>query len=250
MLKYFVGKVLTKGFFNNPLFIVGSGRSGTSVLLQALGKHPSILSMAGEAPFITSMGGAMYLFELSDDKDYFFKSIRVSKDYLYNYFRRISFEVAAGRDYGVGVMVKGLLHGNFSLLRKRYWCSKTFPTYNVSMGLIHLYPKVKFIYIVRNGLEVVQSMSKFSGFCQQEFDKNCKVWTYSVEKYRFLFSIDCAITVRHEQLVDNPEKVFGKILSFINVNNDDKPVAFIKNTIVHPLDKATQTGIDVKKNIK
>lgn len=246
-MKDFVGKVLTKEFFNNPVFIVGSGRSGTSVLLQALGKHPCMLAMIGEAPFITSMGGASYLFEISDNKEYYLESIRVSKDYLFNYLRRISFEIAAGSNYGLKMMVKRLLRGDLSLLRTSHWVAKTFPSYNVSKGLTRLYPNVKFIYIVRNGLDVVQSMSKFSGFRQRDFDKNCRVWARSVDKYRYLLSFDCAIALRHEQLVANPEELFEKILLFIGVKYHYNPLNFVKNTVVHPLDKPTQTGVDVKK---
>jgi len=246
MMKEFIGRIITKRCFHKPIFILGASRSGTSVLLQALGTHPLILAMPGEAPFITSMGGAVYLFEFAENRDYYLQSIKVTKDYLYNCFRRLSFEVAAGSNYGLKMIVKGILCGDLSLLWKRYWCAKTFPDHAVSKSLMQLYPKVKFVYIIRNGSNVVQSMTKFSGFRQQSFEKNCKSWAESVEKYRYLLALDSAIVVRHEQLVEDPDEIFQKIFSFIGIDYNEKPADFIKTVLVHPLDSSTKTGVDVK----
>jgi hypothetical protein len=246
VLKELLGKILTRNCFHNPIFIIGASRSGTSVLLQALGKHPKILSMSGEAPFITSMGGAVHLFEFAENRDFYLQSIKVTKDYLYNSFRRLSFEVAAGNNYGLKMIVKDILCGDLSLLWKRYWCAKTFPDYAVSKSLMQLYPKGKFVYIVRNGCSVVQSMTKFSGFREQSFEKNCRSWAESVEKYRYLLTLESAIVARHEQLVEDPKEIFQKIFSFIGAGYNEKPADFIKTVLVHPLDSSTKTGVDVK----
>jgi hypothetical protein len=246
LLKQYLGKILTKNCFHNPIFVMGSSRSGTSVLLQALGKHPRILSMSGEAPFITSMGGAAHLFEFAENSDYYLRSIRVTKDYLYDYFRRLSFEVAAGSNYGLKMMLKGILSGDISLLLKRYWCAKTFPDYRVSKSLVQLYPKSKFVYMVRNGCSVVQSMTKFSGFREQSFETNCKSWAEAVKKYHYLLGFQSAVVIRHEQLVENTEEIFQKIFNLIGVGYHEKPADFIKTVLVHPLDSSTETGVDVK----
>ena len=246
-MKNFIGKVLTSRCFHNPIFIVGASRSGTSVLLQAIGKHPMILSMPGEAPFITNMGGAPYLFEFAENKDYHLSSIKVSKEDLYDSLRCLSFEVAAGKNYGLKLIVKGLLDRDISYLKKRYWCAKTFPDYKVAKGLMRLYPKTKFIYIVRNGCDVVQSMTKFSGFRQQEFEDQCRGWVRSMKNFRYLLSLESAIEVRHEQLVTRPEELFQNIFNFLGVENHEGPVNYVRNNIVHPLEKRTQGAINVEK---
>jgi hypothetical protein len=246
-MKTFTGKILTKQLFDKPIFIVGASRSGTSVLLQALGKHPAILSMPGEAPFITSMGGSTYLFEFDKSKNYYLESIKVSKEYLYDSFRRMAFEVAAGANYGIRSIAKNILHGDLSTLLKRFWCAKTFPTYNVGKGLVRLYPKVKFIYIVRNGFEVVHSRTKFHGFNKKSFDEHCKEWASTTERFRYLLTFERAITIRHEQLVTEPEIVFQNVFSFIGIRNHIESAHFVRNTLVHPLDKSTQTEVNVEK---
>lgn len=243
----FIGKTLTNRCFHNPIFIVGASRSGTSVLLQALGKHPLILSTPGEAPFITNMGGAAYLFEFAENKDYYLSSIKVSKEYLYDSLRRLSFEVAAGKHYGLKMIVKDIIRGDTSLFKKRYWCAKTFPGLNVSKGLLRLYIRAKFIYIIRNGCDVVQSMTKFSGFRQQEFEDQCRAWAKAVEKYSYLVDLESAIEVSHEQMVTRPEELFQNIFGFLGIENHEGPVNYVKNNIVHPLDKPTQGAVNVEQ---
>lgn len=242
-----IGKALTNRCFHNPIFIVGASRSGTSVLLRAIGKHPMILSMSGEAPFITSIGGCAYYFEFGDARDYYLKSLKFSKEYLYEYLRRLCFEYAAGKNYGLKLIVKGLLGRDISYLKKRYWCAKTFPDYKVSKGLMRLYPKVKFIYIIRNGCDVVQSRTKFSGFRQQAFEEQCRGWVRSMKNFRYLLSLESAIEVRHEQLVTRPEELFQNIFNFLGVENHEGPVNYVRNNIVHPLEKPTQGAINVEK---
>ena len=112
VIKSWIGKSLSSRVFNNPVFIVGAGRSGTTVLLKALGQHQLILAMQGEAPFITSVGGSVYLFEYADSKEYYLKSLRVSKKYLYGTLKRMAYEVAAGEYYGCNFMLKQFKDNN------------------------------------------------------------------------------------------------------------------------------------------
>jgi hypothetical protein len=146
-------------------------------------------------------------------------------------------------------MIKNILGEGVNVLKKRFWCAKTFPTVNVTKGLSRLYPNSKFIYIIRNGCDVVQSMSKFSGFRHQDFERNCLAWARSVENYDYLQDMESAIMVSHEQLIEKPDEVFEKVFSFIGIDNHENSANFIKNTLVHPLDKPTQTHVDVKTEL-
>lgn len=171
-----IGKYLTRKFINYPIFVVGDGRSGTSVLLQALGKHPLILSMPGEAPLITSMGAIISRLELTDDtkREYYKNALKFDKTYLYEHLQRLSFEIAGGKNYALRMLMKNLLPNPSLLMRKRYWAAKTFPNENIANGLMKLYPKAKFIYIIRNGIDVVQSKTRFSGFRDNDFRQHCE----------------------------------------------------------------------------
>ena len=158
------GRLLSAPFFHRPIIVVGASRSGTSVLLQALGRHPLIYALRGEAPFLTSMGGAAHLFEHAHGRKYYMESLKTSKEYLFDQLRRLGFEAAAGPNYGLRRLGADMFSRRESPLGRQYWGAKTFPTEAVARGLISLYPAVKFVYIVRNGADVVQSRTKFEGF--------------------------------------------------------------------------------------
>lgn len=244
-----LAKLLTRRLFHNPIFVVGEGRSGTSVLLQALGKHPLILSVQGEAPLITSIGSIVHLFEFSDKvkKDYHLRALQCSKGYLYDHLRRLCFEICAGKEYGLKRVMKRFLYNPISFFKICYWANKTFPSEDVANALLRLYPTGKFIYIVRNGIEVVHSKTRFHSFRDIEFRQHCQSWKNHIEKYRYMKGIKSAIQVRHEEMVKNPDEVFRKIFAFLGIAYRNNPAEFVKTTIVHPLDEATHLGINVQE---
>lgn len=241
-----LGKLLGKRLFLHPIYIVGMGRSGTTVLLEALGKHPLILTASGEAILIYRIGELAYLFtEFHDRKIYYRNNLKVPREYLYESFRRLCFESIMGPTYGLKVFIKGLIiHRDLSILRKRYWCAKTFPTLEAYRGLMQLYPEAKLIYVIRNGINVVHSRTEISG---DNFRGYCEKWVENTERYRYLSNLASALEVRHEQLIAEPELFFRKIFDFINVDYHHAPIDFVKNTLVHPLDEPTQVGVDVMK---
>ncbi len=246
----FIGKYLSRNFYNNPVFVVGSGRSGTSVLLQALGKHKQILALPGEAPFYTSVGGDTYLFEFAENSEYYTNSLNVKKTYFYNAFKRIGFESAAGQYYGLTHIINTIIKTRKNLFSIKYFGVKTFPSEKPFKGLNFLFPKAKYIYIARSGIDVVNSMSKYHGFKERNFQTHCEAWTNEAMKYRYLIKADNCIFVRHEDLVENPTTFFEKIFDFMALPLDQKVVEFVTTTVVHPLDKGDRKNTDAKAEFK
>jgi len=241
------GELLSRYYFRHPIFIVGTGRSGTSVLHRALGEHPRIYSISGESPFVSQIGEFMCRYENSEIKDYYIKSLQFPKKYLYDSFRRLCLESAIGSKYGLIIILKSLMLRRISIVRNRYWCAKTFPTFESYQGLITLFPTAKFIYIFRNGLDVVQSRSRFAGFRKSEFSSHCSVWAQSINKYDYLTNVPSAIHIRHEELLVTPAQVLKRVYAFVGLEENPKPLDFLANTIVHPLDKPTEKGVKVKE---
>lgn len=242
-----LSKILFKRCFYHPIFVVGTGRSGTSVLLQALGEHPCILSMPGEAPLLTSFGAMACLFEFGEDRDYYNASLKVSKEYLYRRLRRLCFETSGSTKLVGRELLADVVKRRTFPWKKRFWCAKTFPSEKVAKGLLCLYPAGKFIYIIRNGVDVVHSMTKFVGFREREFTKQCMHWSDEIGKYRYFSTCDAAVVVRHEDLTSKPETVFERIFSFIGVGRSKEPIDFIKTNLVHPLDSPTRNVSSVRE---
>ena len=246
-MKSIMGRLLTARFFYRPVFVVGDGRSGTSALLQALGQHPLIFAVPGEAPLITSVGGMASLFECAKDstREYYSESLKTTKPYLYQVLRRLCFETASGENYGLTLCTKTLIDNPRLFMSKRYWCAKTFPPEIVANGLLKLYPDSKLIYIIRNGIEVVQSKTRFHGFRENQFSEHCEVWRDNIMKYRYVKGLESGLEIRHEKLVAHPEDVLRMICIFLNVKFHSSPSDFIKTNLVHPLGERGQVGVDV-----
>lgn len=247
-----IGKALSSSIIEKPIFVVGGSRSGTSVLVQALGKHKLIYSFNGEDPFITDIGGMVHNLEFAPERElnYYKNSLRVSHDYIYENLRRLSFESAFGEHYGLVKILKDSVRGEFKPLIKKFWCVKTFPSENVAKGLMRLYPAAKFILIHRNGINVVHSRMQFHGFRDLDFRKQCEEWARSAKQFSYMLNSENAIAIKHADLIDDPQAVFGQIYTYLNITYDPSPAEFTRTHQVHPLSSlATATDVNVKEII-
>jgi hypothetical protein len=241
-----VAEVLIGRLLLSPVFVVGTGRSGTSVLLRGLSLHPEILPALGEAPFLRDVGELVNTLEFSVASDYYMKNLNVSKRYLRRHLRRLCFEYVHGPYYGLGGE-EGAWRGGRKLAGARRWCAKTFPEESGYRGLRQLYPNSKFVYIIRNGIEVVHSRTRFEGFRHLDFDAQCRAWADSIGYFGYLNDAEAAISVHHENLVGDPESLFRAIFDFIGVGFDEAPVQFVSKNLMHPLDEATKTNVEVQQ---
>lgn len=245
-----LGRLLSIRYFHHPILVTGSSRAGTSVLLQALGEHPLIYSMTGEAPFLTSIGGAAWLFHFSESRGYYRRSLRYPEAYLHDTLRRMGFEYAAGRDYGVRSSLRRLAHMDFSPLKKRYWCAKTFPDEKVCRGLKRLYPTLRIVCIVRNGFDVVHSMTRFGHFRDESFEDLCRRWLRSAARSSVFSRLPYASVVRHETMVRDPQAFFSELFRFLDIDPHESLVRFVRHNLVHPLDQPGKTGVDARKELR
>ena len=87
----------------------------------------------------------------------------------------------------------------------------------MTKGLLAVYPNAQSLYIVRNGVDVVHSMTKFHGFRDKEFTNQCQRWSDSVKNYRYLTQHNNALFLKHEDLVSNPNVFFSSIFKHLNL---------------------------------
>jgi len=245
-----IAKSASRRFIERPIFIVGGSRSGTIVLLKAMGRHSQILSTPSEDPFITDIGGMVYSLEFCDDveKKYYQDTLRISQQYIYERLRRLALESALGPNYGSRMLTKLAVINTINPFRKRYWCTKTFPGKNVAQGLLKLYPDAKFIWILRNGVNVVYSRCRFPAFRDLSFEEHCRHWADTVGRFSYLLELPGAVVVHQEELVDDPDRVFRRIFATFHIGYDPKPTRYALTHHVHPLaDESTTKGADIKK---
>lgn len=245
-----LGKFASTRFIKKPIFIVGGSRSGTIVLLKAMGRHARVLSTPSEDPFITDVGGMVHSLEFCSEveKQYYQDTLRISQAYIYDRLRRLALESALGPHYGIKQLLKLAILKKVNPLGKRYWCTKTFPGKNVAQGLMRLYPEARFIWILRNGVNVVHSRCLFPAFRDLPFEEHCQHWADSIKRFSYLLEFTETVMVHQEDLVDDPDRVFRRIFEEFRIDYDPGPTRYALTHHVHPLgDESTTKGSDIKK---
>ena len=232
-------------FVECPLIIAGAGRSGTTALLNALGEHPEVLTMQGERPFVTYVGGVVQGFEDSPNREWRIGTLNVSNERLYKTYRTLCFESAFGRRGWYAL--KGIARKRVLPSTIRYWSVKAFPTEAQYYGFLRLYPSARVVAILRNGIDNVNSRMHHATFRDDPFEHHCTEWVYLVGKYDYLSrDPEHAIFVRQEELRDTPEAVFPRVFATCGLSESDKPLQYVRTTVVHPLEESTQTETDAK----
>jgi hypothetical protein len=246
----FVGRFLSSHFAANPIFVVGGSRSGTIVLLKAIGQHPLILSSPSENPFVMDVARLANELATADERDtyYYQRSLRLSQEQIFDSLRRLIFETSFGPHQGARHLLAQLVTERVNVFRKRYWCTKTFPSETTAQGIQALYPKTHFVWILRNGIDVVHSRTKFPEFRDLPFAEHCDHWRSSIQRFAFLRRSTAATVVHQEDLTENPEAVFRRIFSGIGVPYHVASTDFALNNHVHPLANLdTKKGVNVKE---
>lgn len=248
--------LLTWRWFHRPIFVVGTGRSGTTILLEALGTHPNLLRALGEAPIIAHLGGVAYRYDCGADDDYLRRTVKISEKRFFRLLRKICFESTTGRDYGLFMRAKGVAERAVRYRRfiltpgwTRHWVANTYPDRDSYEGICALYPQARFLWIHRSGIDVVKSRMRFAGFKHMTFSKHCETWAQSVERYRWVADSEVALELRHEELVTNSIGFFSRVHEFLELSDHPNPAKFAQGTLVHPLDQRSKGHVDVKASL-
>ena len=246
-----LGKLLAARYFARPIFVLGAGRSGTTALTHALGKHPNVFLLERESPLLGHVGMLAYYIEPIEYREYYLENLMVPRDYMYCHLAKLLFESCHGDNYGFRKSINRIKKYKTNFLKKCCWVVKSFPSHEEFLGMCRLFPDSKYLLIVRNGINMVHSRTRFTGFKAHGFLDHCRTWSMNIDKYAYIRKYpDVALEIRHESLVDDPQVVFAKVLKLTGLEQSIKPTDFISKIIIHPLDRATRENVDVKEIFK
>ena len=184
-----------------PIFIVGSPRSGTTLLRWIIDAHPHIMCPPCETSlferYYTIFNG--FLWERQYSK------LPLNRDTLIEWFR----------DHFDSLFIR--LH---RVSHKPRICEKT-PAHVKYLDLItEVYPQAKIIHIIRNGENVASSLQKV-GFAPSGITgliRNSLTWKISVEKGRGhgkKLPRENYLEIRYEDLINDPRLTLRLICEFV-----------------------------------
>jgi hypothetical protein len=218
---------------NRPIFVVGSPRSGTSILTWCLGQHPNIIPLE-ESDWVgklavdlavyyqigTSRGDYSLLSSMDVEKAEFFAVFGQSiNDLILRH--RVSLDRKRWR-HAAGPSVPD--HSFVPRYNaKTRWVDGT-PEYSFYIcGLRKLFPQALFIHIFRDVTSVVRSMLHFHHLSGQNLVANVQeaysYWLRTVSNCLVAeraYGPKVVFRIRHSDLVDAPEETLRSIFSFLS----------------------------------
>lgn len=216
-----------------PIFVSGIGRSGTSALLASLASHKSMhqYPRVGEAPFVTSFLNFLVDYEdKSPGAEYNKKNYRLED----------AERKAAIADFLILNQCGQALSNE---TEEKYWVAKTSLLEGSFNKAVEIFDEVRCVYIMRNGIEVINSARKFDGFKALGFDEHCRRWLDNIRFCRYLHDREFCSVIKHDQLVKFPEDTYKKVYKDLGIAYDEAPANWISSNIFNSSFDSTAKGV-------
>jgi peptidoglycan/xylan/chitin deacetylase (PgdA/CDA1 family) len=200
------------------IFLVGSPRSGTTILQSLLAAHPEIISFP-ESKFFHYLLCDKLTANLSTRLGIFFRD-EINRPELLNDFDDNQ-TVANKASWFVSILDGLAVEENKSI-----WLEKTPEHIYFIEDIQRLIPDAKFIHILRNGMDTIASMYEatrtFSDLWGGIWDlEHCiERWKYAVLTSHKYVNKSRHMFVKYEELIDNKNLVLAGICDFIGIEYD------------------------------
>jgi len=196
---------------DNPVFIVGAPRSGTTLLRSIIDAHPNICCPTWET-------GVFICF------DALLKNTNQERGEEFNF-------CSLDRQNVIGWIrgsIEELMNQFLRRAQKQRWGEKT-PAHVFHIDLIHeVFPRAQFVHIIRNGWDVVRSLQSMP-FGTQSIRWSTSRWLDSVNAGRSAgLKMGSALyhEVRYEDLTAESEQTIVEICKFLGETAHPNMLAF------------------------
>jgi hypothetical protein len=205
-----------------PIFIVGAPRSGTTLLSALLSSHSKI-ACGPETQFFNKLS-SQELDRAIRDNNWpkiaikLIMSLTLSEQKVYELFKVSEKEIEEylkDQEPSVSAMLKSLTLLHAKKENKLRWAEKT-PNHLLHLQQIReFFPQAPIIRIIRDPRDSANSMTKLPWASDLPL-ANAYLWNDWYQSSQFFFKIDTnTLTIRYEDLVMNPQNILKSITDFI-----------------------------------
>ncbi len=226
-----------------PLFIVGSARSGTTLLQYMLRSHPEISLPTGEShffiPFYKRRKEYGDLTNIRNIKSLLTDLYKTKKPFFDEEMHGIRFDADTlasqmhleGRS-SVPEIISGIFEANAIAEGKSRWGDKT-PYYILHLDtLLEMFPNAQFVHLIRDGRDCALSML--------ERKKDLKIfniyhaahtWNKYVKSGQDFGhrNPDSYFELRYEDILDRPNQTIQGLCAFLNIEFNKSVINFKKS---------------------
>ncbi len=204
---------------NSPVFIIGSSRSGTTLLQMIMNSHPNI-AMYGEIHFFNEICGVLGGCEKKRKNICDFIDNDLRRAYHVHLLPKLDAVLDKVKDKLSDKSFTGIefyiaLMESFSELEsKRRYGEKTNENIRYIAELFSIFPQSRIIHIVRDPRDVVSSMMSMP-WASNDILANTLRWRAELSNVRKYKEDDRIFEIRYEDLIQNPEQICRSICDFI-----------------------------------
>lgn len=204
-----------------PFFIVGSGRSGSTLLRMILATH-SRLAIPPETWFLRPLIGQLPI-DRPLCSDEVTKAVRITTshyrwpDMKMDASEFLNSANALGRPY-LGQVVEVIHRRYMATEGKQRWGDKTPGYIEILPQLAQMFPGARFIHLLRDGRDVTKSFQS-TGWYGPWLHDNTAEWTDALdyeERWSRSPLSDRILQVRYEELVQRTEATVRQICAFLD----------------------------------
>jgi hypothetical protein len=215
-----------------PVFIIGAGRSGTTMFRLMLNSHPDIY-VPPEAWFFGDL-----LFKFYNKKTLTINDLKTARFIITSNVRwpdwKCSDEVLdAALDFKSPPTIRELIESVFfncsQLGDRKIWGEKSPRHSHLITQMKEVFPDAKFIHVIRDGRDSCISIYN-RGWWDRSFPRICEHWSSCVKaaiKGRN-FPAEQYLEIRYEDLVANPKSTLEKVCIFLNIEFYSSMIEFNK----------------------
>jgi len=228
-----------------PLFIIGAGRSGTTLVRKILLNHPDIDIPPETLGSLPNAIKKFYRYRGTSWED--MVGIIGSEFYMRNNFHLWETDIFNSltdikeipkQERSLALIIHAIYKAHIDKHKPaaKIWGDKSpFNTLRLKW-LNRTFPKSKFINIIRDGRDVSYSLLKADLF--NTLEDSARRWNESIncaESFRKKISPDRFLSTRYEDLVNDPESVTREICDFVGIG-------YTKNMVTETPDQMTDVN--------